>query len=317
MKQKPSIITIGLSPAWDITCLAENPQWGRHINIHEQTIFPAGKALNVSKALALMGQRSIAAGLWGQSDYQRMKRVVKSLWPLIKVKMTTVAGGTRENVTIVDVGKNRDMHLRSPNRLASPGALQELKSNLQSLVNRNSICVFAGAMPEGKLLADVIRIVKNCSKAGAQIVLDTSGPALRKIVDTGHIRLIKPNVRELGELSGKQIEDKTITLAREGRKLLGKVEIVLISRGKKGAIAVTEKGTWYGKFVDSGKVSTTVGCGDYLLAGFIKGLTDKNNPVFALETAIKSATAKALGLPEDKNQPKMTGKIRIKIGPVN
>ena len=316
MKRKSSIITVGLSPAWDITCTGENPDWGRHININEQTIVPAGKALNVSKALSRTGQSSIAAGLWGSSDYQRMKEIVKSSWPLIRVKMTVVAGGTRENVTIVDTAKNRDMHLRSPSRLASPGALRKLKSDLQAMVNQNSICVFAGAMPEGRLLADVIRIVKSCSKAGAEIVLDTSGAALRKIVDTGRIRLIKPNVRELGELSGKQIEDNAVALARAGRKLLDKVEIVLISRGKKGAIVVTEKGSWHGKCAGCGKVSTTVGCGDYLLAGFLKGLIETNNAASALETAIKAATAKAWGRPEGKNWPQTAGKVQIKISPV-
>ena len=248
----------------------------------------------------------------GGGDYQRMKEIVKSSWPLIRVKMTVVAGGTRENITIVDTVKNRDMHLRSPSRLASPGALRKLKSDLQAMVNQNSICVFAGAMPEGRLLADAIRIVKSCSKAGAKIVLDTSGAALRKIVDTGRIRLIKPNVRELGELSGKQIEDNAVALARAGRKLLDRVEIVLISRGKKGAIVVTGKGTWHGKCAGCGKVSTTVGCGDYLLAGFLKGMIETNNAASALETAIKEATAKARGLPEVKK----AGKVQIKISPV-
>ena len=56
MKRESKIITVGLSPTWDITSQVENPDWGGHINIDEQTIFPAGKALNVSKALAWMGQ---------------------------------------------------------------------------------------------------------------------------------------------------------------------------------------------------------------------------------------------------------------------
>ena len=64
MKKNPSIITVGLSPAWDITCRGKNLNWGGHENIDEQTITPAGKALNVSKALAWMGRESIAAGLW-------------------------------------------------------------------------------------------------------------------------------------------------------------------------------------------------------------------------------------------------------------
>ena len=42
-----------------------------------------------------------------------------------------------------------------------------------------------------------------------------------------------------------------------------------------------------------------VGCGDYLLAGFLKGLKDKSDPGFALETAIKAATARAWGWAEE------------------
>ena len=105
MKREPSIITVGLSPAWDIACRGQNLVWGRHENIDEQSIISAGKALNVSKALAWMGQESIAAGLWGRNDYQQMQKAVKYLWPLIKVKMTTTSGSTRQNITIVDTAK--------------------------------------------------------------------------------------------------------------------------------------------------------------------------------------------------------------------
>ncbi len=120
MRRGASIITIGLSPAWDITCKGRNIDWGRHEYIEAQTIRPAGKALNVSKALAWMGQRSIAAGLWGREDCAQMFAAVRASWPLINVKMTCVAGGTRQNITIVDTANNREMHLRYQSRLASP-----------------------------------------------------------------------------------------------------------------------------------------------------------------------------------------------------
>jgi len=313
MKQKSSIITVGLSPAWDVTCWGKNLEWGRHKNIDEQTINPAGKALNVSKALAWMGQKNIAAGLWGNNDYQQMQKTLKSLWPLITVKMTAVAGNTRRNVTVVDTAKNKEMHLRNKSELACPDSLKKLRVDLQKTVRKNSICVFAGAMPADNFLNDVIRIIKSCSKAGAKIVPDTSGPALRKIVETGNLWLVKPNVRELAELEGKQIKDNPASLAGAGRKLLDKVEIVLISRGKEGAIVVTRKGTWRGKCVSRRKVLSTVGCGDYLLAGFLNGLKDNKNPGSALKTAIKVATAKAWGWTESKQWSQISKQIEIKL----
>lgn len=313
MKRKISIITVGLSPAWDITCRGKNLDWGRHKNIDEQTIVPAGKALNVSRALAWMGQENIASGLWGRGDFRQMQVAVHSLWSAIEVKMTTTAGSTRRNVTVVDTAQNKEMHLRCKSELACPGSLKKLKADLLRIVNKNSICVFAGAMPEDDLLDNVVWIIESCRKAGAKIVLDTSGPALRKIIRTGNVWLIKPNVRELGEAAGKQIRDNPASLARAGRELLDKVEIILISRGKKGAVAVTKKGTWHGKRTGRKKALSTVGCGDFLLAGFLKGLIETNNTASALKTAIKTATAKARGRAESEPWQEVSERIDIEI----
>jgi 1-phosphofructokinase len=313
MKRKSSIITIGLSPAWDITCRGENLDWGRHENINEQTIVPAGKALNVSRALAWMGQESIAAGLWGRNDYLRMQKTVQSLWPLIEVKMTAVLGNTRQNITIIDAAKNKEMHLRSQSQLACPAAMRKLRADLQTLVRKNSICVFSGAMPADELIDEVIRTIEICRKAGAKIVLDTSGPALRKIIDTGFIWLVKPNVRELAELSGGPIEDRPTLLASAGQKLFGKADIILISRGEKGAIVVTKDDVWQGKCNRRKKALSTVGCGDYLLAGFLKGLMETKNAASALETAVKAAAAKAWGRTQKKDWTQTNKQIAVEI----
>jgi 1-phosphofructokinase len=293
MKRKNSMITIGLSPAWDVTYRGQNLDWGRHEVISSSLERPAGKALNISRALAWMGDKSIAAGLWGQDDYELMLEEMGALKKYVSVKMTAVAGSTRRNITIIDTTKSRDMHLRSRSELATTKSLRNLKVNLEAIVRRGSVCVFAGTMPDGKLLSEVVRIVKFCRDQGAKIALDTSGPALKQIVDAGVVWLVKPNVEELRELLGEPIKNTPRSLVKAGQKLLDKVEIVLISRGNKGAVVVTKEGAWHGRCVGGAKVLSTVGCGDYLLAGFLKGLRDKLDIASALETAIKVATAKA------------------------
>jgi 1-phosphofructokinase len=313
MKEKKSIITIGLSPAWDITCRGRNIDWGLHQEIDEQTVRPAGKTLNVSKALAWMEQKNIAAGLWGSSDYTQMLADVKNLWPLIRVKLTAAAGRTRQNVTVVDSASNREMHLRNKSRLASVKSLKKLQTDLEKIVHKGSICVFAGTMPDGELLSDVIRIIEFCKSRRAKIVLDTSGRPFKKIVDTGSVWLIKPNVEELRELSGERIKDGPVSLTNAGRKLLDKVEVVLISRGDKGGIVVTKNGSWQGRYVGNAKVLSTVGCGDFMLAGFLKGLIDSNGMDDAFKTAIKVATARAWDWTEKKTWPVAQYKINVNL----
>jgi 1-phosphofructokinase family hexose kinase len=311
MRQRNSIITIGLSPAWDITCRGRNIDWGLHQEIDEQTVRPAGKALNVSKALAWMEQKNIAAGLWGSNDHEQMLTMVKRLWPLIRIKMTSVAVSTRQNITIVDSARNKEMHLRNKSRLASAKTLKKLQVDLEKVVQKGSICVFAGTMPDGRLLGDVIRIVEFCKNRGAKIVLDTSGHPLKEIVDTGSVWLIKPNVEELCELLDEQVKDGPVSLAKAGRKLLDKVEVVLISRGAKGGVAVTKKGVWQGCCAGRVKVLSTVGCGDFKLAGFLK---DSSNTSAALQTAIKVATAKAWGWTEKKSWQDVQNRIHVRVG---
>jgi 1-phosphofructokinase family hexose kinase len=308
-----SIITIGLSPAWDITCRGRNIGWGLHQQIDEQTIMPAGKALNVSKALAWMGQRSIAAGLWGNGDCEQMQTDVKSLWPSIRIKMTTVKESTRRNITIVDSARNKEMHLRNKNRLVSAGTLRKLQSDLKAIVSKGSICVFAGTMPDGKLLDNVIRIVEFCASRGARIVLDTSGRPLIEIINTGLVWMIKPNVEELSELLGEPIKDRLVSLSKAGRKLLDKVEIVLISRGAKGSIVVTKDGAWQGRCTGRAKVFSTVGCGDFLLAGFLNSISNSSATDIALKTAIKVATARAWSWTESMFWPDVQNRIKVNV----
>jgi len=314
MRDRNSIITIGLSPAWDITCRGRNIEWGLHQEINEQTIRPAGKALNVSKALDWMGQRNIAAGLWGSDDYPQMLTAVGSLWPSIQAKLTAVPGQTRQNVTVVDSARNKEMHLRDKSRLASARTLMRLQADLEKIVHKGSICVFAGTTPDGGLLGDVIRIVEFCRRRGAKIVLDTLGRPLKKLVDTGSVWLIKPNVEELRELLGEQVKDGPVSLAKAGRKLLDKVDVVLISRGAKGGVVITKDGAWQSRCVGSAKVFSTVGCGDFLLAGFLKAFKDGSSLEAALKAAIKVATARAWGWTEKMTWPDVQHRIKVQIG---
>lgn len=308
-----SIVTVGLSPTWDITCRGQNLDWGMHECIDEQTIQPAGKALNVSRALAWMGRKSIAAGLWGKDDYEQMLKSMQALKKYIKIEMTAVPGNTRRNITVVDTARGKDMHLRDKSQLTSPKALKRLQADLGALVQKNSICVFAGTMPEGDLLDEIIGIMEFCRSRGAKIVLDTSGPALREIVRTDAVWLIKPNVGELCELLGEKIKDGPVSLVRAGRGLLEKARIILISRGSKGSVVVTKEGAWQVRCLRRGRTFSTVGCGDYLLAGFLKGLMDKFDVKYALRTATQAATAKAWGWMESETWLQIRRQIQVKI----
>jgi 1-phosphofructokinase len=313
---KGRIITIGLSPAWDIRCGGAGLDWGRHVEIDEQVVRPAGKALNVSYALAWMGWKSVAAGLWGREDLSQMKNAVRQLGRWIQTSMTPGPGSTRRNVTVVDTLNHREMHLRLRSELASQRSLQRLNADLKRLVRKGDTCVFAGAMPGNHFLEHTVDLVHTCRDRRARIVVDTHGPALMAIVDAGLASMISPNVEELRGLLGREVANTPAKLASAARLLLDRVGIVLVSRGAEGAMVVTKDGTWNGRSRARREVLSTVGCGDYLLAGFLAGLQDTANPSAALATGLKVAAAHAWGWTETRTWPQVDSEVEVSIKPV-
>jgi len=316
MKDSGRIVTIGLSPAWDISCRGRDLEWGRHLDLDEQVIRPAGKALNVSYALAWMGGQSVAAGLWGREDYDEMRRAVERLGGPIDVHMTAAEGRTRQNVTVVDTLRHREMHLRRRSDLASERSLRQLNADLSKLVHAGDVCVFAGATPAGALLEPTVDLVRTCHRAGARIAADTHGPALGGIVETGLPWLIAPNVEELCELLGFAVDDAPERLAEAGRRLLNKMDMILISRGEKGALIVTKDGAWNGRCETQGAVLSTVGCGDCLLAGFLAGARETGDPAAALARGLQVATARAWGWMDRQSWTQVDKKIVVTVEPV-
>lgn len=305
------MITVGLSPAWDITCRGHDLDWGRHAEIDEQVVRAAGKAMNVSAAMAWMGCTSTAAGLWGRDDYRAMRDGLHSYGGLVEPDMTLVDGRTRQNITVVDLDGRREMHLRQPSRLATRASLAALNAALKRRVRDGDLCVFAGAMPGGDLLDSCLALAETCRRRGGRIVADTYGPVLKGLVEAGLPWLIAPNVEEMGDLLGRKLPNRPAGLADAAGTLFDRVPFILLSRGRDGAVLATKRRAWSGRTTTDGEVLETVGCGDYLLAGFLAGYRRNPNARIALAAALKVATARAYGWTESETWPQVSRKVRI------
>ncbi|MBN1392079.1 MAG: hypothetical protein JW947_04670 [Sedimentisphaerales bacterium] len=327
------IITIGLNPAWDRIIEIDGINWNQHKIISSGKISPAGKAFNLNKVFAWLGEKNIAAGLWGNEDYNQMCRAASPLRKFIKFKFTKVPGRTRENITIVDTQNSRQIHLRSKSTLANNKSLKLLEKDLKKIIIKRSFPMFSGSMPENAAL-----LVEYAKKKGSSVVIDTSGPALKKIVAKGGICILKLNLEELGELAGRKIKNETGAIISAAKKYLNKARFVLVSRGEKGAMVIFRKRT--AEFIPqlcknapkkvlnlnpddiiaisarcAGKkypASNTVGCGDFLLAGFLHRFCPCiDNVIRALKDGVKVASAKAFGLDEKFSWPQVEKKLKV------
>ena len=233
-----SIITVGICPCWDRTIFVDGLQWGQHKKIVSETCVPAGKALNISKALSRLAVKSAAAGLWGRSDYQQMLDHVSLDYPHIQPHFTVVPGQTRVNVTVVDMSNQKDFHLRAQCPLAISESLNKLRDDLKAVTSASTV-VFSGSMP-AELLTQIMSMMDLFNQRDARLIVDTSGSALKMVVEQGRTYLIKPNLQELSQLLGRDIGNHPDSIIPGARSLCDRVSVVLVSRGADGALLVTQ-----------------------------------------------------------------------------
>ena len=115
-----------------------------------------------------------------------------------------------------------------------------------------------------------MRVSRRWRSLGKALVLDTSGAALKQ---AGHgIYLLKPSLRELEDLVGRQIrsEREEEHAAREV-VAQGRSEVVVVSLGARGALLATAEGCERFPAIPV-QAKSTVGAGDSMLAGIVLDL---------------------------------------------
>jgi 1-phosphofructokinase len=128
-------------------------------------------------------------------------------------------------------------------------------------------------------------------------VVDATGSLLLKVLRYEPF-LIKPNNDEVSEMLGRHLEatEDIIWGARELRRMGARN--VLVSRGAKGAVLVSEEDEVITADAIKCKAVNTVGAGDSMVAGFLAGYMRTKDYSYALKvgTAAGAATAAAPGL---------------------
>ncbi len=130
---------------------------------------------------------------------------------------------------------------------------------------------------------------------GIRYAVDAEGEALTAALPH-HPFLVKPNLRELSMLSGRELTtDEDIITAARDLQARG-AQNVLVSLGGQGAILLSEDGGCHAADALGGKPVNTVGAGDSMVAGFLAGLPEGYENALGMGLAAGGATACAEGL---------------------
>ena len=287
--QGPFVVVVTLNPTFDLILEAEDFQIGRHQQVRVVDYLPAGKGLNVSRTLSRLGINSIITGFIGQENSSEFRQGLDD--DNIVGQLFTVPGRTRQNITVIDPVKGTDTHIRLPGLEVSGEDLTKLGKKLGLLAEKGGMVVFAGSLPGGAETEDLVRMVRICQNAGARVAVDTSGEPLEAVVAQG-AWLIKPNRTEFAELTGQGEQTLEEMVASAG-ELLDRVENILLSLGKEGAMLINRGGAlraWRGEGQSAPAVNT-VGSGDSLLGAFLAGIAKGRDLRDCLAEAVAVAWA--------------------------
>lgn len=281
------VYTLTLNPSLDYMMPVRQLRIGATNRSEGEQIRIGGKGINVSILLRRLGVENlalgVAAGFTGEELLRRMNEE-----GIRHDFLMGREGFTRINVKLLS---EEETEINGSGPVIEESEAQALLRQLEEIHSEDYL-VISGSAPRGIPEDFLDRLLGKAIQQGAEIVLDISGPALRRALRY-HPFLIKPNQRELEEILSVSIPDRKQALLH-GKKLqeLG-ARNVLISLGAEGAVLLDEKGGVHSKKAPAGLLVSSVGAGDSMVAGFLAGWIQSHayDQAFCMGLAAGSASA--------------------------
>ncbi len=302
------IYTVTFNPALDYLMYVSELQSDDINRTEKEQLFYGGKGINVSVILTRLGVKNKALGfLAGFSGHQ-----IENMLNADGIENDFVYlknGYTRINVKIKSK-KETDINACGPE--ITDDGIRELFKKIENLENGDCL-VLAGSIP--KSLPDNIyeKIIEKLNGRGIDFVVDATGDLLKNVLKYKPF-MIKPNHHELGEIFSTEI--KTLGDIKKYGKMLQDMGArnVLVSRGKDGAALLDENGNIHTMGNVPGKIISSVGCGDSMVAGFIAGYCKTKDYAYALKlgSACGNATAFSSNLATKEEIEKMLQSEELK-----
>ncbi|MGP3632339.1 1-phosphofructokinase [Streptomyces sp. 24-1644] len=258
------ILTVTPNPSLDRTYELRDLTRGAVLRATGDRVDPGGKGINVSRAVAAAGHRTVAVAPLGGPEGALLARLLGEHG--IEAAGVQIADSTRVNITLVEP----DGTLTKVNATGPEITESEAETLLETVRTRSSDTEWiacCGSLPRGLPPEWYAELVARSHRAGARIALDSSGAALLAALRE-RPDVIKPNAEELSEAVGRPLTTVGDAV-KAAEELRGRgAQAVLASLGADGQLLVDGSGTYFGSArVDT--VRSNVGAGDASLAGFL------------------------------------------------
>lgn len=281
------IYTMTINPSIDYVMEMDKLVVGEMNRSKNTYSFPGGKGINVSLVLNNLGVENVAilpvagkSGEWLLSMLSERKVIYDALG--------LANGNTRINVKVLG---QKETELNADGPVISEEERTLLFEKIEKLTDGDYL-VLSGSVQRNlgvHFYEDIMQCIKD---KNVKVVLDTVGENFLNALHL-HPFLVKPNKEELESYFDVSAKDEAdvIYLAKKLQHM-GAIN-VLVSMGSEGAVLIKEDGSFIKREAPKGEVINSVGAGDSMVAGFLKGFIETGDMESALKWGILAGSASA------------------------
>ncbi|WP_129669795.1 1-phosphofructokinase family hexose kinase [Phytoactinopolyspora endophytica] len=267
------IVTVTPNPSVDRTIGVARTRRGQ---VHQGTssrLDPAGKGVNVARALNANDAKAVAVLPVGGAEGKVLVGLLEECG--VDVVGVPIAEPIRGNVTISEPD-GTTTKFNEPGPVLDADECTALLAGVSAALSGSpQWLVGCGSLPGGLDDGFYARLVRVGHRHGVAVAVDTSGPALVQAAAAG-ADLLKPNVHELEQAHAGSLRtlgdvvDAAHRLLELGRQAAAaQRRAVVVSLGRHGAVLVRPGLPAVHAFADAATPRSTVGAGDALLAGYL------------------------------------------------
>jgi len=263
-----AIVTLTMNPALDIATSTDRVEPTHKLRCSMPRYDPGGGGINVARAMHALGGDAVAIFPAGGAAGEMIQYMLEQQG--VPHHAIAISGFTRESLAVEERDTGRQFRFLLPGPQISESDQERCLDQLALAAAEATYIVASGSLPLGVPEDFYARIAKLAQSLGKRFILDTSGAALKQ-AGRG-IYLLKPSLRELGDLVGSEIRTER-EQEQAAREIIeqGRSEVIVVSLGDQGALLVTAGRAERFAAIPV-EASGSVGAGDSTLAGIMVSL---------------------------------------------
>ena len=269
MTEPAHVATLTLNPALDVATATEEVRPIDKLRCEAPRYDPGGGGINVARVVCTLGGNATAVYPAGGPAGAMLRHLLDDA--CVRQRVIPIAGVTRESFTVDEQATGQQFRFVLPGPALTAEEQTRCLAELARLGPPPPFLVVSGSLPPGVPPEILARLARIAHEKGARLVVDTSGEALRHAAGEG-VFLMKPNLRELSSLCGRELGGHQDQAAAAGEMIRrGAADVIVLSLGAEGALLVTAEAAERLPAIEV-PVASAVGAGDSMVGGLVLAL---------------------------------------------